>query len=152
MRSCSVRYGFDAGTTSTVGRVAVGVMAARSRSGSKPTFGTTNGDTVCDDVLTSSVYPSGSAFATTAAASMVLAPGRFSTITGWPSAGARRSASVRATMSTALPGASVATMRTVLVGHCWAEAMAEKNKSSAATSLVTRLLQENYVRRTELKN
>src|SRR3954469_223850 len=83
---------------------------------------------------------------------MVLAPGRFSTITGWPSAGARRSASVRPTMSTALPGARVAMMRTVFVGHCCAEAMAEKNKSSAATSLVTRLLQENYVRRTELKN
>src|SRR2546428_5911471 len=92
------------------------------------------GAAVCADEVTRSVWPSGSAFATTPAPSRVLAPGRFSTMTGWPSDADNRSASVRATMSVALPAASVVTIRTLLVGHCWPWAAAHKLQTTIAAS------------------
>ena len=81
-RSASVLKPLEGGTTSTVGRFASGATPARSRAVSYDRPGYRKGATVCAEEVASSVYPSGSAFATNAAAMVVLAPGRFSTITG----------------------------------------------------------------------
>jgi hypothetical protein len=60
----------------------------------------------------SSVWPSGSAFATMSAPRLPPAPARLSTTTGWPSSGARRSASSRAVRSVAPPPWKGTTSRT----------------------------------------
>src|SRR5687768_9194194 len=59
----------------------------------------------------SRVCPSGGALATTSVPRMVAAPGRVSTITGWPRRSESSGAIVRATVSAALAAALGATMR-----------------------------------------
>jgi hypothetical protein len=61
------------------------------------------GLTAKDDASSSSVLPSGVARATCPAATVPLAPGLLSTITGWPSASARRGAISRAIASAPPP-------------------------------------------------
>src|SRR3954471_20008250 len=55
------------------------------------------------------------------------APGRFSTSTGWPSAAASLSLTLRAMMSVALPGVNGTTMRTGFVGKVSAATFSAKN-------------------------
>lgn len=62
------------------------------------------------------VWPSGSALATAAAPIMPVAPGRFSTMMGWPSEAASFSPISRVIASTLPPAASGTTMRIGLVG------------------------------------
>jgi hypothetical protein len=57
-------------------------------------------------VVMNSVWPSGAAFATAAAAGMPPAPERFSTMNGWPSASWRCVAIERAVASVTLPAAN----------------------------------------------
>ena len=67
-------------------------------------------------VVTSSVYPSGGALATTSVPIVPPAPGRFSTRKGWPSACVSRSATVRPIRSDADPVAKGTITRTGLLG------------------------------------
>jgi hypothetical protein len=67
-------------------------------------------------VSTTSVWPSAGADATWAAASIVAAPGRFSTTTDWPSAADSLSAYMRATASMPVPAPIDTTSVTVFVG------------------------------------
>src|SRR5918997_4473322 len=60
----------------------------------------------------SSVWPSGRAFATSSAPRVPPAPARFSTTTGWPSTSAIRAAASRAWRSEEVPAAKGTTMRT----------------------------------------
>ena len=63
------------------------------------------------------VWPSASARATAAMPMVPPAPGRFSTMKGWPSCSDSRCATVRAMMSVALPAVNGTTTVTRLVGH-----------------------------------
>src|SRR5260221_9146384 len=67
------------------------------------------------------VWPSGAAFAASRAAIKPLAPGRFSTITGWPSASASLPPIWRARMSGELPAGEGTRMRIGLDGEGFAE-------------------------------
>ena len=78
-----------------------------------------------------SVWPSGAARATSAAAALPLAAGLLSTTTGWPSAGEIFSASTRATMSGAPPGGIVTRMWIGRDGN-WACAAADRASAAAA--------------------
>src|SRR5262245_12425137 len=73
------------------------------------------------DVI-SSVWPSGSALATTSAPMFPPAPGRFSTTTGWPSVLASSSPTARARTSTSPPAGNGAIMRMGFVGQVCAAA------------------------------
>src|SRR2546422_314677 len=64
-----------------------------------------------------SVYPSGACLATYSVAMLPPAPGRFSTMTGCPSTGCRRSAIRRASRSFEPPGGSDTMMRTGRAGQ-----------------------------------
>src|SRR5688572_447850 len=79
-----------------------------------------------------SVYPSGAAFATSAPATLPPAPGRFSTVTGWPSCFDSSLAMARAVMSTPPPGGNGQTMRIGLEGN-WACAANESTSSAVNT-------------------
>src|ERR1700761_9404941 len=61
------------------------------------------------------------------------APGRFSTITCWPSALPSCSAVTRARMSTDCPAGKGTTMRNGLAGHCWAAAGRASSAGAATT-------------------
>src|SRR5262245_8288374 len=63
------------------------------------------------------------------------APGRFSTITGWPSCAVSFSATVRAMMSVALPGVKGTVTRIGLAGQGCAHAAALEASSAAGISL-----------------
>src|SRR5262245_26015547 len=73
------------------------------------------------DVI-SSVWPSGSALATTSAPILPPAPGRFSTMTGWPRVLASSSPTARASTSTSPPAGNGAIMRMGFVGQVCAPA------------------------------
>src|SRR3990167_4677861 len=75
------------------------------------------------------VWPSGSARATVSAATTPPAPGRFSTVTGWPSDRLISAATMRAVRSPTPPAANGTTMRRVLLGKPWA--MAGETSASA---------------------
>jgi hypothetical protein len=62
------------------------------------------------------VYPSGGDFATASAATLPPAPGRFSTITGWPRDSLSLAPSMRASMSTAPPATKGTMTRIGLLG------------------------------------
>ena len=68
-------------------------------------------------MLTPSVWPSGTAFATAAVPVLPLAPGRFSTTNGWPSLACRRSATMRATLSGVEPAVNGTTTVTLRAGQ-----------------------------------
>jgi hypothetical protein len=68
-------------------------------------------------VVMSSVWPSGALRATSSPAIWLLAPGRFSTTTDWPSESPRLGARSRAMMSVAPPGAKPTSIRTGLTGY-----------------------------------
>src|SRR2546425_1520090 len=71
----------------------------------------------CAVTTTPSVWPSGGDFATRSVPTTVPAPGRFSTITGWPQTSCILPATRRPMMSVAPPGGKGTTMRTGLVGN-----------------------------------
>src|SRR5690349_7235981 len=70
----------------------------------------------------SSVYPSGGDLATKSAPTFPVAPGLFSTITGWPSADCSPGESARARMSEVPPGGYGTMILIVLVGQACANA------------------------------
>ena len=70
-------------------------------------------------VLISSVYPSGGAFATSAGAAVLPAPGWFSTIAGLPQAAASLLARARAMTSTPPPAPNGSMIRTERSGKAW---------------------------------
>src|SRR5687768_5521277 len=74
---------------------------------------------VTDTIM--SEYPSGGALASRSVAMVPPAPGRFSTMTDWPSASARRCAYMRVAMSMPPPAAKPTMMRMGLVGYDGAE-------------------------------
>src|SRR5256886_9092800 len=63
------------------------------------------------------------------------APARFSTITGWPSGAARRSATSRAKMSVEPAGANGTTMRSGFAGYC-AHAISAASARATSSSLM----------------
>src|SRR5439155_3339733 len=73
--------------------------------------------------------PSGDDLATASAATIVLAPGLFSTTTGCPQGAASLSASWRARMSMPPPGGQATTMRTGLAGQGSASAAKQHSES-----------------------
>ncbi len=77
----------------------------------------------------SSVWPSGAAFATSAAPSEPPAPGLLSTITFWPNAAASFGASARARMSVLPPGVKGTTRR---MWRDWASARPAGQVNAAA--------------------
>ena len=83
------------------------------------------------------MYPSAGARATSRAAIMLLAPGRLSTMTGWPSASPSFGATRRAVTSTALPGPVGTIQRTGFAGYGCAAATALHDSSAASVSLVS---------------
>jgi hypothetical protein len=66
--------------------------------------------------LMSSVAPSGAELATKSAPIWPLAPGRFSTMTGWPQIATSFGSMMRASVSAPPPGGNGTTMRTGLEG------------------------------------
>src|SRR5262249_22177863 len=78
-------------------------------------------------------YPSGSAFATTAAPRLVPAPGLFSTTACWPQMRESRSVVRRATVSVEPPGANGTTTRTGRVGQSSALALRATGGRKAET-------------------
>src|SRR5262249_19156810 len=91
-------------TTSATGCDTTVLTPAKSWSESYGSDGNSDGLTRNGVAVISSVCPSGAAEATTPVPTTVAAPGRFSTMTGTPQRCDNRSASGRATMSTAPPG------------------------------------------------
>src|SRR6266568_677470 len=83
------------------------------------------------------VYPSGAAFATKSRPSMPLAPGRFSTSTGWPSRSVIFGPIRRAMMSVVLPGGNGTMILIGFEGQDCANA-AEVNPRANAASTTTR--------------
>src|SRR6267378_3043899 len=88
---------------------------------------------------TSSVYPSGAAFATASPATTPLPPTRFSTTTGWPSVSLRRAAMRRPTRSGPPPGGIGTRKRTGFDGYC-ASADAERKTATTNKTLRTRCI------------
>src|SRR5262245_25797204 len=82
-------------------------------------------------VVNNTVWPSAPDLATASVATMVFAPGRFSTNTGCPHVGVSFSASCRPRTSIPPPGGYATTMRTGLLGQPWAAAA---SGSRAATT------------------
>ena len=70
----------------------------------------------CPFVFCRMVYPSGVDFATASAAIFPPAPGRFSTMTGWPHDSESFAPSMRASASTAPPATKGTMMRIGLLG------------------------------------
>src|SRR5467141_1433613 len=87
---------------------------------------------------TSSVCPSGVAFATASPATMPLPPTRFSTTTGWPSVSLRRAAMRRPTRSGPPPGGIGTSRRTGLEGYCAAATDAKRATVTARNPSRTR--------------
>src|SRR4051812_18353639 len=95
--------------------------------------------TVEVDATISSMGASGGALATASVAVMPLAPGRLSTMTGWPNAFSRLGWIRRATVSLSPPGANGTTMRTGWSGQVCARAcVAAARLASNAVSIVRR--------------
>src|SRR5467141_2870626 len=84
---------------------------------------------------TSSVYPSGAAFATASPATTPLPPTRFSTTTGWPSVSLRRAATRRPTRSGPPPGGIGTRKRTGFDGYC---ASADAERKTVTTNKTSR--------------
>src|SRR5688572_12501294 len=63
------------------------------------------------------------------------APARFSTTNDCPSTSLYRFASMRACVSVVPPGAKGTTMRTVLAGQVWANALADENAATHAAAM-----------------
>src|SRR5258706_6858385 len=90
------------------------------------------GVVTCDRVASTSVWPSGSDFATASVPRLPLAPGRASTSTGWPRPAASFSFSVRAIRSTMPPAGNGTMMRSGLEGNvCALEPAANRIKQTA---------------------
>src|ERR1700704_2881213 len=87
---------------------------------------------------TSSVYPSGAAFATASPATTPLPPTRFSTTTGWPSVSLRRAAMRRPTRSGPPPGGIGTSKRIGFEGYCAAATDAKRATLTARNPLRTR--------------
>src|SRR5256712_6016981 len=87
---------------------------------------------------TSSVYPSGTAFAPASPATTPLPPTRFSTTTGRPSAALRRAAMRRPTRSGPPPGGIGTSRRTGFAGYCAAATDANRATAIARNPLRTR--------------
>src|SRR6266496_4377819 len=80
------------------------------------------------------VYPSGADFATKSRPSMPLAPGRFSTSTGWPSRSVIFGPIRRDMMSVVLPGGNGTTILIGLEGQDCASAAAANPRANAASA------------------
>jgi hypothetical protein len=89
--------------TNTLGNCANTASGANAVAELYGSLSNSAGLTAKDDASSSSVVPSGTARATWPAATVPLAPGLFSTTTGWPSASAMRGAISLATTSAPPP-------------------------------------------------
>src|SRR5436305_12851284 len=85
-----------------------------------------------------SVYPSGSARNTASAPMLPAAPGRLSTITGWPHFSLNFAATMRGSRSALPPAGNGTTMRTGFAGHscAWTAVARLAAKATAAASLM----------------
>src|SRR5437588_361371 len=94
---------------------------------------------------TISVWPSGGAFATYSPPMICVAPGRFSTTTGWPHTSASRLAMERESASVAPPGAAGTTILTGREGNGWASAGNDRASAQARAKnvRVTELLRQH---------
>ena len=92
-------------TTSISGWKAALMMAVKSRTGSKGSFGISAGFITCAVAASSSVVPSGVARATTSVPMLLPAPGRFSTTTDCRQRSPSAAARARPRMSVGPPGA-----------------------------------------------
>ena len=121
-RPGSIRIGEPGGVRTISGAFASSATASSSAAGLKP-VPWTGPIAVIEDVVTSSVCPSGALCATAATPTALPAPGRFSTTKGWPKRACSRSASGRAMASFDPPGVKGTTMRTGRAGQPSAWAM-----------------------------
>src|SRR5882672_9282296 len=80
------------------------------------------------------VWPSGGALATISVPITLPAPGRLSTITGWPSAAASFAPTARDKMSAVPPAANVTMIRIGLVGYCAEAGIAAAANETASAS------------------
>src|SRR5262245_6812057 len=101
---------------------------------------------MCDTALgptsaRNNVYPSGFSRATAAAARVPPAPGRFSTISGWPLANCGKPLErLRERVSAAPPAPTGTSNRTGRSGHCaadWAKAATGAHTASARTAMIS---------------
>src|SRR4051812_25305134 len=83
-----------------------------------------------------SVYPSGSERNTASAPMLPAAPGRLSTITGWPHFSVSFSATRRGIRSALPPAGNGTMMRTGFAGHSCAWTAAATNRAAASRSLM----------------
>src|SRR3954470_11325991 len=81
-----------------------------------------------------SVYPSGSARNTASAPMLPAAPGRLSTITGWPHFSDSFSATMRGMRSALPPAGNGTTIRTAFAGHSCAWTAVARNVASATAA------------------
>src|SRR5262249_470590 len=84
--------------------------------------------------LMSSVSPSGADLATNSAPMKPLAPGRFSTITGWLQSETSLGSMMRASVSAPPPGGNGTTTRTRFQGRLWPSRAAEAKSRAAAAA------------------
>src|SRR5438094_571763 len=109
------------------------VTAARSLTVSYGMLCRRLGLMTCAVTTTPSVWPSGADFATRSVPTTVPAPGRFSTITGWPQTSCILPATRRPMMSVAPPGGNGTIMRTGLVGNAFT--LPTKKRSARSLSI-----------------
>jgi len=100
------------GTISTSRAVAIQMIGAKFRTGSKPLTGASVTLTASTWPPRWSVYPSGVACAAACAPILPLAPGRFSTNTDWPHTSLNFCATMRPSVSMVPPAANAMMMRT----------------------------------------
>src|SRR5574340_1010276 len=117
MKSCKVFAGNEELTAATKGETATSVTGSNDFTASNCSFGYNEGNAACVVMATSSVYPSGLAFAAISVASTPDAAGRLSTTTGWPNRSESLGVMSRATRSEPPPGAKGTSIRTGLVGY-----------------------------------
>ena len=116
MSSFTVRAGSAGLATSTFGVLAISDTGWKSRCVSNGSFWRSSGVITKVAAIISSVWPSAGARATASVPRMVLAPGRFSTSTGWPKVSAARGAIERLNRSSTPPAGNGTISRTGLDG------------------------------------
>src|SRR5580765_1188865 len=90
--------------------------------------------------LMRTVAPSGGDFAVRSAATVLPAPGRFSTTNCWPSAAVHFAASMRASVSGLPPGASPTRTRTGFCGHACAPAAPDHTAATSPNNSTRRFI------------
>ncbi len=121
--------------TTTIGSSAALLIGAKSLKGSYLTLSPSRmAFTSSDKDEKSSVVPSAAERATASVAMIAFAPGRFSTITGWPSATLMSCAMTRAMTSVGPPAANPTRTFTGLDGYACARTCVAKSRLASAAA------------------